>query len=67
MIIFAELMDTPFLFECNYIGTKSSVWDYDLHIKKHGEEYIKSLDEIDVLQLKQNCQNILKAINEAQE
>jgi hypothetical protein len=66
MVIFTDLTDTTFLFHCEYIGDKSSNWDYDFHIRSCGEEHIKSLDELDLLQLKQNCQNILKAISNSQ-
>lgn len=66
LIIFSDLIDVPFEFICEDISETSTHWKYDFHIKTCGEEYIKSLDNIDILQLRKNCENILKAINDAQ-
>ena len=66
LISFSDLIDVQFGVICEDISETSNHWKYDLHLKSYGEEYIKSLDNVDIMNLRKNCESILKALNNAQ-
>lgn len=63
-MIFADLIDTDFIFKCYPSEDVCEIWEYDLLIKNGDEEFLKNINITEIEQLKNNCLKLLEAIND---
>lgn len=58
---FADLTDTPFNFQCEFIGHDYKYWQYDFTAQYHDNKFLRNLDKSEIQILRDNCKRILHA------
>lgn len=58
----SDLIDTTFVFNCDFAGDACEYWDYDFSAKYENEYvYLKNLNVTEIETLRENCKKILNA------
>lgn len=59
-MLFADLTDTDFQFNCDFAGDAVDYWDYDFQASVHDQHYYRSLSNSEIETLRDNCKRILE-------